>query len=543
MKLNIQLFAEGEIVIETRIETARAERDAERLQKSLESQFKEEHLFDDFNKGLEETDKTTEEIVKNVEEINKVQKEISKQVKTNNTSLSGITQKITKWGLAVFGIRSAYMLIRQSANQLAQTNEMVASKLEVIKGSLANAISPVAETLVNLVYRLLGYLNVITKTFFKVDLFKKTAKSGKSAVGSAQKLKKTLAGFDEMNILNDASSSGGGGGGGTGAIEPEIPDTGGFQAWIDKTREQWAELLDINRVEMAKMLLEQDTTWGLMKLGWFDTIQGMARIVTGFLDVVEGVWGIIVGIANGDNEKIKQSVVKLFEGIGQILMGLLQTVLGIGEMIVGTVWGFIKSIIDFIYNKLIKPVGEWFKKLGLSIIENIVNAVNKVKSAFNSVVTFFKNIINTIVGTFKTIGTKVGDAVGGAFKTVINGVLKAIESILNSPIKAINKLLDVINKVPGINLGKLNTFNLPRLAKGGVVNMPGRGVPIGNAVAGERGQEGVIPLTDSQQMALLGEAIGRYITINANITNTMNGRVISRELQKINNESNFASNR
>ena len=132
---------------------------------------------------------------------------------------------------------------------------------------------------------------------------------------------------------------------------------------------------------------------------------------------------------------------------------------------------------------------------------------------------------------------------GGAFKAVINGVLKAIENILNFPIRQVNKLLDVINKVPGINISKLSTFNLPRLAKGGIVNMPGRGVPVGSAIGGERGQEGVIPLTDSQQMALLGEAIGKYITINANIVNTMNGRVISKELQRVQNDSDFAFNR
>ena len=66
---------------------------------------------------------------------------------------------------------------------------------------------------------------------------------------------------------------------------------------------------------------------------------------------------------------------------------------------------------------------------------------------------------------------------------------------------------------------------------------------LGGAIVGESGREGVIPLTDSQQMALLGEAIGKYITINANITNSMNGRIISRELQKIQNEQSFASNR
>ena len=50
-------------------------------------------------------------------------------------------------------------------------------------------------------------------------------------------------------------------------------------------------------------------------------------------------------------------------------------------------------------------------------------------------------------------------------------------------------------------------------------------------------------MTDSQQMAMLGETIGKYITINASITNTMNGRVISRELQRVQNENDFAFNR
>lgn len=59
---------------------------------------------------------------------------------------------------------------------------------------------------------------------------------------------------------------------------------------------------------------------------------------------------------------------------------------------------------------------------------------------------------------------------------------------------------------------------------------------------GERGAEGVIPLTDSQAMETLGEAIGRYITINANITNKMNGRVISRQIQQIKANQDFAYN-
>lgn len=95
----------------------------------------------------------------------------------------------------------------------------------------------------------------------------------------------------------------------------------------------------------------------------------------------------------------------------------------------------------------------------------------------------------------------------------------------------------------GFAKGGIIHHSLPKLAPGGIINQPGRGVPLGSAIGGERGAEGVIPLTDSQQMALLGEAIGRYITVNANIINTMNGRIISRELQKVQNESDFAFNR
>ena len=86
-------------------------------------------------------------------------------------------------------------------------------------------------------------------------------------------------------------------------------------------------------------------------------------------------------------------------------------------------------------------------------------------------------------------------------------------------------------------------ITLPKLASGGIINLPGKGVPIANAMGGEKGAEGVIPLTNQQAMEQLGATIGKYITINASITNTMNGRVISKELKKINAENEFAFNR
>ena len=174
---------------------------------------------------------------------------------------------------------------------------------------------------------------------------------------------------------------------------------------------------------------------------------------------------------------------------------------------------------------------------------DVANSIETVKTKFNSLISFFTGLISKITGLFKTIGTAVGNVIGGAFKGVINGALSAIENILNFPIRSINNLIGVINKVPGINLGYLSTFSLPRLAKGGIINQPGRGVMLGSAIGGEKGREAVVPLQDEQVLNEIADAIGSRIVINAEIINNMNGRIISRELKKIDNRDNFLYNR
>lgn len=81
-----------------------------------------------------------------------------------------------------------------------------------------------------------------------------------------------------------------------------------------------------------------------------------------------------------------------------------------------------------------------------------------------------------------------------------------------------------------------------KMATGGIINMPNRGVPVANAIAGEAGHEGIIPLTDQQAMAQLGAEIGRNVLVNLTNITSMNGRVISRELKTIQGEQNFAYN-
>lgn len=157
---------------------------------------------------------------------------------------------------------------------------------------------------------------------------------------------------------------------------------------------------------------------------------------------------------------------------------------------------------------------------------------------------------NFFISAFDALGTGVGDtlgdAIGGALRNAVNGALSIIENKINSAIRNINSFISGLNNL-GLGgvlgyIGRLSTISLPRLKTGGIINMPNTGRLVGGAIAGESGKEGVLPLTDRQAMEELGRTIGKYITVNANVVNTMNGRVISRELKQIQNEQDFVYN-
>jgi len=568
-------------------------------------------------------------------------------------AILNITKKVAGWALGLFGVKSAYGVIKNAVSSVMSSNEQVKNQIDVMKGALASAIEPLVTRVVNLVYTLFSYINQIVKALTGVDLFAQAKKNLQSGAKSSKEINKQLASFDEMNVLKDNQGSGSGSGGGL-----DLPDLDSkFSEFLEKIKNLF---LDGDLGGIARLISEKIVS-GLNKIA--DTIASIdfasiGKKISEFLENID-YSGILVGLVRVFGEavlalqdlilaidwpkilkrmgqgiadafgKIDEYVGKIkFDEIGrkvsdtftsipwsEIAMNVRQTIFdiigGIGEFLLNIDWGEVaKTISDFLNDMYIQiqlffENTDWtligadiadaicnflenfdWANLGLNIVlgicdglkaiwdlalglfaelltrilnffgihspstkfaemgENMMQGlIDGLKSMIKSVVNVFGTLWSKIKTKLSEIGTKAGEFVGAAFKKVVNAVLSTVEAIFNTPIKAINRLIDIINAIPGISLGKLQAFSLPRLAKGGIINNPGKGVMVGSAIGGESGREGVIPLTDSQQMAILGEAIGKYITINANITNTMNGRVISRELQKINNENNFAYNR
>lgn len=195
--------------------------------------------------------------------------------------------------------------------------------------------------------------------------------------------------------------------------------------------------------------------------------------------IYQNVISPVVEFFKGLWENIKEIFSPFIEFFGSLFSTVLTNI----EITINN----IKQIISFLWEKIkeiLSPVVDFFKDI-------FEKAYQKVKSVFEPIVNFFSGLWDKVKNKLSAFGAKVGEVIGGAFKSVINGVIGAIESILNTPIKAINKLINKINDIPGINLTKLETFNLPRMAKGGVLTQP---TPV---IAGEAGKEMIMPLENN----------------------------------------------
>ncbi len=166
----------------------------------------------------------------------------------------------------------------------------------------------------------------------------------------------------------------------------------------------------------------------------------------------------------------------IVDAIPMIIPPLLKALPGIVDKLIGT-------LIDNIPTLLAGAV-----KLFMAIVQAIPKILPDLIKALGSLI---GSALSNIGNLFKKVGTVIGDAIGGTVKKAIQGVLSNAIKIINGFIKAINLAIGLINKIPGVNIKKLNELEVPKLARGGVVDSATM------AVIGERGTEAVVPLENN----------------------------------------------
>ena len=239
--------------------------------------------------------------------------------------------------------------------------------------------------------------------------------------------------------------------------------------------------------------------WEAIKAVWdfvkpyFETLWNNIKVI---FSVVKDVLSAFFSAAWEAIKIVWNQVISYFTAIWETIKGIFSVV---KDVLTGNwqgAWDGIKGIVntwkDYFKNtwenikKIFSVVGTYFKDVFSA-------AWNGIKQVFANWGTFFSGLWDGIKNTFSKLGTSIGNAISGAVKSGINGVISLIEKTINNAIKLINGGIDLINLIPGVSVKHIGKLTLPRLAKGGIVD----GATI--AMIGEQGKEAVVPLENNTE--------------------------------------------
>lgn len=279
-------------------------------------------------------------------------------------------------------------------------------------------------------------------------------------------------------------------------------------------------------------LQEAVTNFGLGLIG-VDAITGRIK-VGGVFDTMSKAIGAATDLLTNNQEAVKNvslvigifllpAIIRLgVEGLiagGKLAAGIL---LALGP--IGLIAAAIAALVTLI-------VLNW--DFVVKITSDVVNAI---KSFFGSLPAFFSNLWGGIVGLFTSVGVAIGNAIGNAFKGVINGVLRWVVGKINGFINGINSVIDIVNKLPGVDIGKLGNLPIPQLAAGGIVTSATL------AMIGEGSEpEAVIPLSKLDKM-LNGDSTGSRIENNIGTINIGSEVDGERWLRRLSGDQEIVSN-
>lgn len=196
------------------------------------------------------------------------------------------------------------------------------------------------------------------------------------------------------------------------------------------------------------------TAWTAIKAVW-DTVTGY---FTAVWNTIKGIFAVVKAVLSGNWSDAWNAIKGIVNTWANFFSG---------------VWDSIKSVFS--------SVASWFGN-------TFSAAWTAVKNVFSTWGSFFSGLWNTIKNTFSSLGTSIANAIGGAVKSGINGVISMIQNTINGAIGLINGAINLINKIPGVSVGKISNLSLPRLAKGTVLT---KATPV---IAGEDGAEAIMPL-------------------------------------------------
>lgn len=339
------------------------------------------------------------------------------------------------------------------------------------------------------------------------DAAKSEEKLTSAAKSAGRAVKRSLAGFDQINRLNGGSGSGSSSGSVDiwGGYTPD-PISEQVQAVVDKVLALLAPLMAIDLQPLRAALQTLGTAFsGLaaeageaLSFLWYELLTPFASWV------LETLAPVLTECFAAKLELITAVISPLVEGI-QILWEALKPVVAyIGGAVVGALQAWKQSF------EVLTGVFQEKRPVIVGIFQNISQIVTQMWAVVSPVLSALGNHFSTVFGRVsQTVGTAMGyildmlygltSFLSGAFtgnwetawqgavlflKSAVNGVITLLNSMISRLVSALNAVVGVANRlsftvpswVPslggkrfGVSLPYVNAPQIPYLAKGAVL--------------------------------------------------------------------------
>lgn len=284
-------------------------------------------------------------------------------------------------------------------------------------------------------------------------------------------------------------------------------------------------------------------------------IQKIISVITEMIPVITSILTIVGSVVSGIISFISTVITYVGTAIATIL-GFIMPIVEIIATIVANIWSLIltvatniwskvsevvTAIIEFVTN-LFKSISDIINKIWSKIQEVMGKVGDKVKGVIDDINKYFNNIKSTVTDVFNGIWSKVQgvmDKVGNKISNVLQGIqnswnglkgfvsgvfggiesavgslVGSVKGMVNGVIGGINGAISIINKIPGVHIGRI-----PRLERGGVLKRGQIGLLEGN------GAEAVVPL--ERNKAWVRAVAKDMAQIMPSVTTNNNGQTIN----------------
>ena len=231
-------------------------------------------------------------------------------------------------------------------------------------------------------------------------------------------------------------------------------------------------------------------------------------IVQVIATIIANIWSVILTVATNIWSKISEVVTAI--------IGFVSNVFKTVSDVVGNIWSKIQDAMNKVRDKVqgvIDNINKYFNNVK-DTVSDVFNGIwSKVKDIMGKVGEKISNVLQGIQNAWNGLKDFVGGVFGG-IEGAVQSLVGSVKGFVNGVIGGINGAIGIINKIPGVHIGKI-----PKLERGGVLKRGQVGLLEGN------GAEAVVPLEKNK--AWIRAVAKDMAQIIPSVTTNNNGQTIN----------------